>query len=489
MELLVIATPTVAAMTSYTLMQFVDKLMVSRIGPDPIYVGAQGNGGLCAFVPISIAMGMLTVVNTFVAQHLGAKTPDRAPAYCWAGLWLSVVWWVALMIPYGLLLPSILALFRSDAGDAKELANLLLRDKMAAEYGRILIFGSIATLAARGVQQYFYGMHKPMIVLIASLVGNVVNLVLNTILVFGPHPPPATGHAIIDGWFHAAAHTASALGIDAHHMRGSAIATVIGTGVEFLIPMAVFLSPKFNRLYGTARAWRPSAAHMKDLLRLGWAPGLMFGNEMICWTIFMVAQVGHFGTRHSTAGWIAHQWMSMSFMPTYGISVAITAMVGKSMGAGKVEEAAARAWLGLRVAVVYMTLCGICFVVFRRQLIDLFIEPNTATDERAELLVLGSGFLIATAAFQFFDGVAMSISGALRGAGDTRWPGLATIVLSWTVIVGGGWALVRFVPSLGSTGPWIGAAAYIILLSIALFWRFLGGRWRTLHLLRDAAAR
>src|SRR5438876_281767 len=62
-ELLRIAGPTVATMTSYTLMQFVDKWLVSRIGPDPVYVGAQGNGALAAFVPISIAMGLLTVIN------------------------------------------------------------------------------------------------------------------------------------------------------------------------------------------------------------------------------------------------------------------------------------------------------------------------------------------------------------------------------------------------------------------------------------------
>src|SRR6185369_645417 len=171
-------------------------------------------------------------------------------------------------------------------------------------------------------------------------------------------------------------------------------------------------------------------------------------------------------------------------MPTYGISVAITAMVGKSLGAGKPEEAAARAWLGLRVAVVYMTLCGLCFVLFRRDLIDLFIEPSTRPEERAELLKLGAGFLIATAAFQFFDGVAMSLSGALRGAGDTRWPGVATIVLSWTVIVGGGWTMVYLAPGLRSVGPWMAAAAYIILLSIAIGWRFLGGKWKKTHLLR-----
>jgi MATE family multidrug resistance protein len=488
MEMLAIAAPVVATMASYTVMQFVDKLMVSRIGADPVYVGAQGNGGLLAFVPISIAMGCLTVINTFVSQNLGANKPERAPAYAWAGLWLAAAWWVLFMLPYGFVLPHALDWVRIHMTDPAIAGQLVERDALASAYARILIYGSIFTMAARGVAQYFYGMHKPAVVLVAVVFGNVVNFVLNTLLIFGPHAPAATGHALVDWWFSTAAHFAGALGIDSHGISGSAMATVIGTCVELAIPMAVFVSPKYNRLYGTLKTWRPHWGPIRELLAIGWPGALMFGNEMICWAIFMVAQVGHFGTLHSTAGWIAHQWMSMSFMPTYGISIAITAMVGKSIGAGKPREAEARAWLGLKVAVCYMSACGLAFVLFRRPLVDMFIDEHATPHDRDELLRLGARFLIATAAFQFFDGVAMSLNGALRGAGDTRWPGIATIILSWTVIVGGGWAMVYFVPSLESVGPWMAAAAYIILLSAAVAVRFMGGKWRTMSVVEKPAA-
>ena len=69
-ELLKIAGPTVATMTSYTVMQFTDKWLVSRLGPE--FVGAQGNGGLVSWVPQSIAMGMFTVINSYVSQIMGA---------------------------------------------------------------------------------------------------------------------------------------------------------------------------------------------------------------------------------------------------------------------------------------------------------------------------------------------------------------------------------------------------------------------------------
>src|SRR6188768_1107726 len=109
-EMLKLAAPTVATMTSYTLMTFVDKLIVSKIGPDPVYVGAQGNGGLAAWAPISIAMGAITVINTYVSQNMGAGRPERGPAYAWNGVWLAVIYWAVVLLPFSFALPWIFSL-------------------------------------------------------------------------------------------------------------------------------------------------------------------------------------------------------------------------------------------------------------------------------------------------------------------------------------------------------------------------------------------
>ena len=92
-----IAWPTVLTMTSYTVMQFADKLMVAQVGP--LELAAQGNGGIWAFTPIAFAFGILTVVNTYVSQNLGAGTPENGPKYAWAAIWLSVALWIGLMLP------------------------------------------------------------------------------------------------------------------------------------------------------------------------------------------------------------------------------------------------------------------------------------------------------------------------------------------------------------------------------------------------------
>jgi MATE family multidrug resistance protein len=452
-EILRLAAPTVMTMASYTVMQFVDKWMVSRIDSDPIWVGAQGNGGLAAWIPISIVMGTLMIVNTFVSQNLGAGKAERAPAYAWAGLWVCVAAWIAL-IPYGLALP---AIFEAMGHDARRVG-------LEASYGQILVFGSILTMASRAISQFFYGMHRPSVVLVAGLAGNLTNLVFNYGLIYGN------------------------LGMPRLEMAGAAWATLIGTAVELAIPMALFLGPTYNRAFATRRAWRPSRAHLKEIFRIGWPGGAMFGNEMVCWGFFMVYLVGFFGATHSTAGWIAHQWMSLSFMPAVGISVAVTAMVGKCIGMGRHDLAAKRAWAGLGIAVAYMGLCGVAFLVFREPMIRLFIEDGTDPAIAAEVIRLGSMFMIATAAFQLFDAIAMTISGALRGAGDTVWVGIVTVGLAWSLIVGGGLFFVTFMPELESLGPWLAAASYIIILSLTILGRFLTGKWRRISLVAPAAA-
>jgi multidrug resistance protein, MATE family len=472
-ELLRIAAPTVATMTSYTVMQFVDKLLVSRIGPEPIYVGAQGNGGLAAFVPISIAMGMLTVINTYVSQNNGAGRPERGPAYAWNGLWLAVIFWAVVLVPYAFIMPLV---FRLAQVPSEQIG-------LATTYGQILVLGAVLTMATRAVSQFFYGMHRAGIVLIAGVVANIVNLVLNYVLIFGNGPAPAE----LGAFGQTLSGVATALGIEPMGIAGSACGTVIATAIELAIPMSLFLGAKYNALYTTRAAWRFSARHMKDLVRIGWPGAMMFGNEMICWGYFMIHLVSQFGPRHATAGWIAHQYMSLSFMPTVGISVACTALVGKYQGMRRPDMAARRAWLGLRVAMVYMGLCGLAFLLFRRQMIGLFLEAETPPEVAAEVVRLGSLFLIATATFQLFDAVAMVLSGSLRGAGDTVVPGVVTIGLSWVLIVAGGEAIVRLAPELGSLGPWIAAAVYISVLSVFLLLRFISGRWRSIRLVEGPA--
>lgn len=447
-ELLALAWPTVLTMTSYTVMQFVDGLMVSRVGS--LEFAAQGNGGLATFMPLSFLLGVLSMVNTYVSQNLGAGRPREAPRYAWAAIWMSLAAWI-ILLPYA----ACVGLLFARLGHEPELVAL------ETTYGQILMFTCFTTLMSRGLSHFFYGLHRPKIVFAATIVGNVANVFLNWVLIFGHLGFPKLG------------------------LTGAAIATVIGTTVELIIPLAFFLAPAMNAALGTRTAWRPDWRAMRQLWRIGWPRSLTFGNEMVCWAVFMIYLIGTFGKEHSTAGWIALRYMHLSFMPAVGISVAVTATVGRYIGAGRPDTANHRAWLGVRLAMAYMGTCAVLFVLLREPLAKVLIKPGDPAE--AEILKIAMQLLICAAVFQVFDALAITLSGALSGAGDTVWPGMVTMVTSWTCIVGGGFAFVTWAPQLKSLGPWIGASAFIIILGIAFLWRWTSGRWRSIRLLDDAA--
>ena len=378
-EMLTVAAPVVATMSSYTAMQFVDALMVGKLGPDPVYIAAQGNGMVWSFVPVSGMMGLLTVVNTFVSQNFGAGKAERGPQYAWAALWMSLISWLVIMLPFAAVIGYAFSYIHTDA----ELVRL------ETAYARIMIVGSIATVAARSVAQFFYGMHRPAIVMISAITANLVNLFLAAILLFGPTPPAKTGHGVIDGFFELNAAIAGALGIPAMGVTGAALGTVIATCVEFILPMALFLSPRYAREYGTRKGWRFSAAHARDIVKIGWPGAMMFVNEIVCWAYLMSALVGHFGKEANSAGWIALRYMHIAFMPAIGLSIAVTAQVGKCMGMGRPDLAANRAWLGLALNMTYMCTCGVLMVVFREEAIGVFVDASASDETRARLIAIG----------------------------------------------------------------------------------------------------
>ena len=485
-EMLRIAIPSVATMTSYTIMSFVDKFMVKDIGEDPVYISAQSNGSMFIWMFMAYLLGMNGVINSFVSQNLGAKAPERGAAYAWNGLWIGVVYFVLLMMPMYWVIPGLFSMEGMFGKDA-QLASL------STEYAQVVLLGGIFVMSARSLHHYFYGMHRANVVLVSAVVGNVTNVVVNLLLIFGdagmPVPENWLGRFVIGPISEPIAWLADSLGIEAMGIKGAAIGTVAGSAMEFVIPFVLFVSPRYARLFGTRKAWRASVKCIKDLFKVGAAPGLMFLNEMVCWTILLVwlvpwggEAVGDDPVLHNTVGWIALQYMHLSFMPAVGISIATQAMVGKAMGMGRADIAVARTLLALKITVGYMGLCALGFVLFREELVGFLINAGTPDVEKARLIEIGVKIMIAAAVFQVFDAVAITLTGALRGAGDTVWPGVATIILSWVCIPGVGLLLIYTMPELGSMGPWIGASLYIIGLGTALGFRFKGGKWKSMSL-------
>jgi len=452
------AWPTVIAMLSYTLMQFIDSLMVSVLGP--LEVAAQGNGGSWSWVPISFGFGVLSLVNTLVSQRVGAGRTDEIARYGWAALWLAGGYWLFVLIPFAFIIGPLFAAM----GHEPRLVE------METAYAQILLGAGIVTIGAKALANFFFGLQRPKVVTIAAIAGNITNVLANYVFIYGARGLPELGLPGIPG-------------MPEFGVVGAAIGTAIGCSVEALVPLVVFLSRRLDAVYAIRRAWRPDLPAIRDILRLGWAAGLHFGNEMVCWAIFMTALAGSFGSAHMTAGWAVMRFVHMSFMPAVGLSTAATSLVGKHIGEGDLGRAGRSAHAAVFIAVVWMTICAVLFVVFRNELTAVFVDDSTPPDLAKQIRAIGATLFICAAIFQTLDAIGIVYTGALRGAGDTVFPGILTVVLSWGVIVGGGFLMVRLFPELESTGPWIAATAYIAILGVVLAIRFERGGWKRLHLL------
>ena len=442
-EVLKISAPASMSGLNRVITQFVDGKMVAFLGSAT--VAGQGMGGLMAFMLESFARGALGVVNTYVSQNLGAGRFRRCAQYTWAGI-LLVLLFSAVLCPLAIIAPAIFSLIGHEA------------NVQAAEvtYFRYMILCVPLTLSIRVIQGFFYGVHKPGIVYVVSVLASLLNIAGNWILIFGHFGAPALG------------------------LHGAAIASVASWAVQLIVLVVVFLSGRYHRKYGTRMARTASWGQCRQLLRIGLPSGGHTFMDIATWTYFLQVLVGHFGTQHLAAMSHAMRYMRISFIPMVGMGIAATVMVGKDIGNRMHDAARRHAYSAVIVAIAYMSLCAIVFTVFRKQMIGFFVaDGKYSPEEAAELIRIGSRMLIFMAVFQTADGINSVFAGALRGAGDTRWPMWAIGIVTMGILVGGGSVLTWHCPWLKDMGPFVAAAATYIVSGVGHVVAFpLGGMAR-----------
>lgn len=460
-EVLRLSIPASLTMLGTTVIRFVDGLMVARLGGTlgAVSISAQSAAGISAFAFEAFALGMLTVVNTYVGQNLGAKRYRLCGTYAWAGIRIALLAAIVLM-PLVLLAGPIFNLY----DHPPEIRQLEIM------YFRYMILACFFTLPAAVLESFFFGLHRSGTVFAVSIISNTANVVVNYALIYGK------------------------FGLPRMELQGAAIGSMIAWALRLVILLALFLRPSIRRTFQTHKLSRTRWSHCLDIFRVGWPAGVTLGNDVFTWSVFMNLLVARFGMAHFTATSIAFRYIPLSFMPAIGIGVAATAIAGRYIGQGRHDLARSRTHTALKVAMVYMGICGLAFFVFGEQMVEFFLHivPDAGGNGMSHELIssavhIGRYVMICAAVFQLFDAVGIVYIGALRGAGDTRWPMLVVILLSWSIIIGGGYAMVRGLPQLKSIGPWIAGSVYVIILGILMAWRFETGKWQKIDLLHRPA--
>lgn len=443
-QLIKLAIPSIASSISLTTMHFMNNYMISRLdaalpADQQLNMGAAMNGGMSAWVPVMAAVGVGTAVNTMSSQSLGRGEKKEAGAYAWQGLWFAALsflffWPLAMIGPW---------LFAHAGHDPKLVA-------VESHYFQILVTAAPLTLANGVLNNFFLGIHRPINQMVAGILGNIVDGVLAYCLIFGNFGFPQMG------------------------VTGAAISAICGITTSLLTMLLIFFWPTVGHGFGTYSHWRIDFHRMWRVLRLGIPAGLQQGSDILSWAVFSVAIIGSLGTIYSNAQSTVMQYLFVSFMPAVGMGVAVNAMVGRKIGEHRFDQARAAASMGQKITMLYMGACGVCFFVFRHQLVRFFLGDSPAAAVAADLLILA-------AIFQIADACNIVFISALRGAGDVSRPTTVMMCLSWGVCVGGGYAISHLMPQLHALGPWIMATLYIGSVACYVMMRWRSGKWQKMN--------
>ena len=150
----------------------------------------------------------------------------------------------------------------------------------------------------------------------------------------------------------------------------------------------------------------------------------------------------------ATAVTITFNYDLVAFIPMLGVGAAVTSLAAQRMGAGDVRGARRATYLGLRVAWSYAGIMVVAFVVGAPVLVRVFSSGFGAGDE--EILPLAQKLLRLAALYTLADATQVVFSGALRGAGDTKWVMIIAVTLHWVMAIGA-FILIRIlvVPPVG----------------------------------------
>ena len=206
----------------------------------------------------------------------------------------------------------------------------------------------------------------------------------------------------------------------------------------------------------------PGPVTLFTVLRLGLPVGLQLLAEIGVFSLVALL-AGRLGTTVLSAHQIAVGLASFTFMGALGVGGATAVRVGHAIGAGRSPRQSGLVGLGL--GAVVMSVGAAVFALIPRPLIGIF-----TTD--AEVIEVGARLLRIAALFALFDGIQAVASGALRGAGDVRFPFLANVAAHW--LVGLPIALLLgFGLGMGATGLWWGLTAGLVTISVLLAARFV----------------
>ncbi len=431
-----LAAPVMLGMLGHTFVGFIDNIMVGQLGTAELAAVSLGNSFM--YIAMSIGIGFSTAITPLIAEADGEGDFDKGKSSFKHGLFLCSVVGVSVFLLVMACIPLM-----------QYMDQPMEVVKLAIPYLKYVAISLIPLVVFQGFKQFSDGMSMTKYPMYATLMANVLNVILNYVLIFGKLGFPQLG------------------------IVGAAYGTLISR-----IVMVLFLwfilnkNSKTHAYLHNLKIFVLNRFMLKKLINLGTPSAMQMFFEVAIFTAAIWLS-GLLGKNPQAANQIAINLASMTFMVAIGLSVASMIRVGNQKGLKNYVELRRIAFSIFLLAAMLAGLFCIMFFALHNHLPKLYLDLDDLNNlvDNTEVVAIASKLLILAAIFQLSDSMQVVILGALRGLQDVKIPTVITFIAYWII----GFPISYFFgkeEALGSMGIWLGLLAGLTSAAIMLYIRF-----------------
>ncbi|WP_422081149.1 MATE family efflux transporter [Ulvibacterium sp.] len=431
-----LAYPVVLGMLGHTFVAFADNVMVGQLGTAELAAVSLGNSFI--FIAMSLGIGFSTAITPLVAEADGAKNKADGKSALKHGLVLCTL--LGLSLFFIILLCKPLMYSMDQPPEVVELA---------IPYLNLVAFSLVPLIMFQAFKQFSEGLSQTKYPMYATILANVVNIVLNYLLIFGSFGFPKMG------------------------IVGAAIGTLASRFIMVSFIWYLLRSKKKFRDYVTGFNFkRIENKVMRKIINLGFPSALQMFFEVAIFTAAIWLS-GVLGKNAQAANQIALNLSSMTFMFGMGLGVAAMIRVGNQKGLRNFTELRRLAESIFLLTLLLEFLFATLFLLGRHWFPTLYLDVDDMMNmaDNTEVIALAAQLLLVAAFFQISDGIQVVVLGALRGLQDVKIPTFITFIAYWLI----GFPISYYLglhTDLKSSGIWIGLLTGLTASAIMLYIRF-----------------
>ena len=431
-----LAYPIILGMIGHTLVGIVDNIMVGKLGPTELAAVSLGNSFV--FIAMSLGIGFSTAITPLVAEADGRKNVEEGRIAFHHGLYLCTILGVILFTLIYFCKPLIAYM-----GQPVEVVEL------AKPYLDIVGFSLIPLIMYQAYKQFADGLSETKYSMWATILSNVVNVVINYFLIYGIWIFPKMG------------------------IIGAAIGT-IASRIVMLIFMHYMmnLKTKFHPYFKGFTLKEIKREINIKIIRLGTPSAMQMLFEVVLFTA-AIWLCGIIGVTSQAANQIALSIASLTFMFAMGLSVTAMIRVGNQKGKSDFVSLRRIAFSIFLLAIILEVVFALIFVATHEMIPKLFVKNTDVVNMVAntEVRIIAAKLLLVAAVFQISDGIQVVVLGALRGLQDVKIPMYIAFVSYWLI----GFPVSYYLglhTNLKAEGVWIGLLAGLTAAAVFLYIRF-----------------